>query len=112
MSVSFYDTLGVARTAGPDFIEAAYQLSHKRLRERLDRGDSSARAELTVLDEAYTVLTTPERKAAYDVKIAQQDRVITPVTSSRQEPLVYEHGSSKLSWLVAGLLLLGKVCVT
>lgn len=105
MGVSFYDTLGVAKTAGPDFIEAAYQLSVKRLRERLDRGDGSARAELAVVEEAYGVLSDPALKAVYDAKLALPDTEDRILARSRPEPIVDERGSSRLGWLFAGLLL-------
>jgi curved DNA-binding protein len=61
----YYQMLGVARDASPEAIKKAYrQLARKYHPDVSKEPDAAAR--MSEVNEAYAVLSDPERKAAYD----------------------------------------------
>ena len=76
---SYYDVLQVAPGAEPDVIQAAY----KRLafRHHPDRNpDPAALETMKLLNEAYAVLSDPERRRLYDEQLRQPEAVSPPPT--------------------------------
>ncbi|MBD3405391.1 MAG: molecular chaperone DnaJ [Candidatus Lokiarchaeota archaeon] len=62
----YYDILGVERTATPEQIKRAYRKLAKKLHPDLNPGDQSAEDQFKRVNEAYEVLSDPEKRANYD----------------------------------------------
>lgn len=61
----YYEVLGVARGASGDEIRSAYRSKAKQLHPDVNK-DPEAEERFKEINEAYAVLSDPERKAAYD----------------------------------------------
>ena len=66
MSHEFYDILGVAREASADEIKKAYRKKAMELHPDRHGGDKAKEAEFKKLNEAYSTLSDPTKKANYD----------------------------------------------
>ncbi|MDR1361758.1 MAG: molecular chaperone DnaJ [Holosporaceae bacterium] len=66
MSKDYYETLGVARTAGDDEIKKAYRKLAMEHHPDRNKGDKSAETKIKEINEAYETLKDPQKKAAYD----------------------------------------------
>lgn len=62
----YYEVLGVSKDAGEDDIKKAYRRLAKKYHPDLNPGDKSAEDKLKEVNEAYEVLSNPEKKARYD----------------------------------------------
>lgn len=85
MKLSHYDVLQVSPRASGDIIDAAYQRLKPILTETARNGDFEARNQLLFLEEAYAVLNSPEKRAAYD---AAQSPAASPAPAY-QSPQAY-----------------------
>ncbi len=65
MSLSYYDILGVARDADGDSIKSAFRAKARKLHPDVS-DDPDAGKKFSELNEAYEVLSDPEKKAKYD----------------------------------------------
>ncbi|WP_150428435.1 DnaJ domain-containing protein [Dechloromonas sp. CZR5] len=71
MQKSLYDLLEVSATAGQDSIAVSYRRLHAKFAELQSSSDNEdATNQLIALREAYSTLSNPERRAAYDEKLA------------------------------------------
>ncbi len=61
-----YTVLGVSRTATADEITAAYRLLAKKYHPDRNPGDEEAKVAYAAVDNAYSVLSEPGRRAHYD----------------------------------------------
>ena len=61
----YYETLGVARGASADEIKKAFRKLARKYHPDVSR-ERDAEARMKELNEAYTVLSDPEKRAAYD----------------------------------------------
>jgi DnaJ-class molecular chaperone len=61
-----YQTLGVARTATPDEIRAAYRKLAKKHHPDLNAGDKAAEERFKAISVAYDLLDDPKRRARFD----------------------------------------------
>ncbi|NJD35334.1 MAG: J domain-containing protein [Betaproteobacteria bacterium] len=61
----YYRTLGVARTASADEIRKSYRALARKFHPDVSR-EADAEARMKEVNEAYTVLSDPEKRAAYD----------------------------------------------
>ena len=66
MAKEFYDILGVAENASVDEIKKAYRKKAMELHPDRHGGDKQKEAEFKKLNEAYSVLSDPEKKSNYD----------------------------------------------
>ena len=65
-SNDYYRTLGVARNAGPDEIKSAYRKLALKYHPDRNQGNSESEAMFKEINEAYEVLSTPEKRQVYD----------------------------------------------
>jgi curved DNA-binding protein CbpA len=84
---NFYRLLQVQPDAPIEVIRASFRTLMRELKEHPDLGGSTARAAL--LNEAYAVLSNPERRAAYDRRLFEEyTKQAFPPDSSDKRPLV------------------------
>src|SRR5262247_2080312 len=62
----YYEVLGVARTATSDDIKKAYRRLARKYHPDVNPGDKSAEARFKEINEAYEVLSDPEKRHKYD----------------------------------------------
>jgi DnaJ-class molecular chaperone len=62
----YYEVLGVARTVSADEIKKAYRKLARKYHPDVNPGDKSAEEKFKELNEAYEVLSDPEKRKRYD----------------------------------------------
>ena len=62
----YYDVLGLARTATEDEIKKAYRTLARKYHPDVNPGDKTAEEKFKELNEAYAVLSDPEKRKRYD----------------------------------------------
>lgn len=62
----YYEVLGVSRGASEEEIKKAYRKAAKQYHPDLHPGDKEAEAKFKEVNEAYEVLSDPEKRARYD----------------------------------------------
>lgn len=62
----YYEVLGVGRGASADEIKKAYRKLTRQYHPDANKGDSSAEAKYKEINEAYEVLSDPDKRAQYD----------------------------------------------
>ena len=62
----YYKTLGVDKNASADEIKKAYRTLAKKYHPDMNPGDKAAEQKFKEINEAYGVLSDPEKKAQYD----------------------------------------------
>ncbi|OGD17563.1 MAG: molecular chaperone DnaJ [Candidatus Aminicenantes bacterium RBG_13_59_9] len=66
MSKDYYATLGLDRKAGLSDIKKAYRKLARKFHPDLNPGDKAAEAKFKEIQEAYSVLSDPKKKAQFD----------------------------------------------
>ncbi len=84
---NFYRLLYVQPDAPLEIIRASFRVQMRELRQHPDLGGATAKAE--ILNEAYQILSDPERRAAYDKDLLQRYSRSVASTNERvpQSPL-------------------------
>ena len=62
----YYSSLGVAKTASQKEIKAAYRKLARKHHPDVNQGDASAEGRFKEINEAYEVLSDPEKRKQYD----------------------------------------------
>ncbi len=62
----YYEVLGVAKTASDDEIKKAYRKQAKKYHPDLHPGDKECEEKMKEVNEAYEILSDPEKKGRYD----------------------------------------------
>ncbi|PWL54742.1 MAG: molecular chaperone DnaJ [Clostridiales bacterium] len=62
----YYEVLGVSKTASDDEIKRAYRKLAKQYHPDLNPGDKAAETKFKEVNEAYEVLSDPQKKGKYD----------------------------------------------
>ena len=62
----FYEVLGLSKGAGEDEIKKAYRKLAKKYHPDVNPGDSEAEVKFKEVNEAYSILSDPEKKNRYD----------------------------------------------
>lgn len=62
----FYETLGINKGAGADEIKKAYRSLAKKYHPDMNPGDKDAEQKFKEINEAYGILSDPDKKAKYD----------------------------------------------
>ena len=66
MAKSFYDVLGVSKTATEDEIKTAFRKLARQYHPDLHPGDESAANKFKEINEAYETLSDPQKRSEYD----------------------------------------------
>ena len=66
MARDYYEVLGVTKGASDDEIKKAFRQQAKKYHPDLHPGDKEAEAKFKEVNEAYSVLSDPDKKAKYD----------------------------------------------
>jgi DnaJ domain/zinc-ribbon domain len=93
MTKTFYDVLEVSRAAGQATIQAAYDTLVRTYTAKAQPGDIAAEARLKAIKTAYSVLSSPEKKALYDQRLSASPQPIPSVkiersVTAKREPAV------------------------
>lgn len=62
----YYETLGVARDANPEAIKKAYRGMARKYHPDVNPGDKTAEKKFKQIQQAYDILSDPEKRAMYD----------------------------------------------
>lgn len=71
---TLYDRLSVSRDAAPEVIRAAYRVLSQRHHPDRNPGDPSAASAMQMINDAYAVLSDPQRRHAYDASLCAATR--------------------------------------
>ena len=74
--MNYYEILGVATTSEPEVIEAAYRTLMKKYHPDRQRGNHiGANRRASELNEAYHVLSNPQRRQSYDCEMGKRPTI-------------------------------------
>ena len=62
----YYEVLGLSKSASDDEIKKAYRKLAKKYHPDMNPGDKAAEESFKEVNEAYAVLSDPDKKSKYD----------------------------------------------
>lgn len=81
-----YDTLSVVRNAPPEVIRAAYKILSQKHHPDRNSDNPNVTAIMAKINDAYAVLSDPEKRKKYDKWLAEQEVSATQQDKSAQKP--------------------------
>lgn len=80
MKKNYYDILQINKNASPEIIEKAYKVLAKKYHPDLQAKENKKQAEerLKEINEAYEILSNPEKKQNYDDLLLSQEQKVEP----------------------------------
>lgn len=86
MDKNYYDILQVNKNASPEIIEKAYKVLAKKYHPDLQPEENKKQSEeiFKKINEAYEVLSNPEKKQAYDESLLERERNNSNTAQKRQ----------------------------
>lgn len=84
-AATYYDILRVSRHAAPEGVRSAYRALAQRYHPDKLPGNANAVQVMAALNEAYAVLSDPERRAHYDRSLVASRVVRRPVAPPVRE---------------------------
>lgn len=91
-----YERLGVSRTAPPEIIKAAYRAYSKQYHP--DTGASPSGVDFAAITNAYTVLSDPEKRSAYDLTLTDESFT----TTKTEDPATVNPDAYEDTWGTEG----------
>ena len=99
---SHYETLGIPQASKPDQIKRSYRALVKQYHPDLfpsgSEAQADAQARLMLVNAAYSVLSNPHKRSAYDAKLSQRS---APYEEPKPD-YCEKCGRPTLYWQVAG----------
>lgn len=83
---TYYDTLSVVRNAPPEVIRAAYKILSQKHHPDRNSDNPNVTAIMAKINDAYAVLSDPEKRKKYDKWLAEQEASATQQDKSAQKP--------------------------
>lgn len=102
-----YATLGVTESASIDDIRTAYRAAVRRIHPDVADVRSSTASDMAKITEAWSVLSDPARRAAYDAV----RRAPTQVPSNSSVPIVHYVSPARFPWKLVGGIILGGIAI-
>lgn len=81
-----YDNLQVARNASPEVIRAAYRMSSQKFHPDRNPENPESTKIMSIINEAYAVLSDPQKRREHDAWITRQESASSRVDSERSTP--------------------------
>ena len=109
MSGTHYTVLGVSPNASADVIRRAYREAVRRTHPDVARSTSTTASDMARITEAWSVLSDPSRRAAYDASLrngAKQTTSAPPTTD-----YVLRHPPARFPWRLVGAIIAGGIIV-
>jgi DnaJ-class molecular chaperone len=88
----YYKTLGVARGASTDEIKKAFRKLARKYHPDVNPGDKKAELKFKEINEAYEVLSDPEKRQKYDTLGPNWQEQFGPFASSGRRSYTYGNG--------------------
>jgi TPR repeat protein len=103
-----YDNLQIARNASDEVIRAAYRtLSQKYHPDKNTNNQNTAERWMKIINEAYAVLSDPDKRRIHDAWIAKKEFIEQPETpaplkheSTIQQPIENQSNPDEAKWLL------------
>ncbi|MBI2847460.1 MAG: DnaJ domain-containing protein [Chloroflexi bacterium] len=89
----YYSVLGVSRSASDKDIKQAYRRLARKYHPDVNPGDKSAEARFKKINEAYEVLSDPEKRRKYD-QFGDNWKYADQFAHAQQGPFRWEHGQT------------------
>lgn len=99
MNKNYYDILQVNRNASPEIIEKAYKILAKKYHPDLQAEEQKKQAEeiLKEINEAYEVLSNPEKKKIYDASLINETQTYSESNNSNDKHNSYNNNPDNIN---------------
>lgn len=109
MTPTHYSVLGVEPTASTEAIRHAYREAVRRTHPDVVKSTSSTASDMARITEAWSVLSDPVRRAAYDASL--RSGRTTPSPSTPTTDVIYRHPPARFPWRLVWAIIAGGIIV-